>query len=230
MSILRGHWQLIALVALIIALWQLPVIYPLKILVIFFHEAAHGLAAVLTGGRIEELSVSPAEGGHAVTIGGNSFLIISAGYLGSLAIGAILFAAALRSTWDRAIFGGLGVLLLVLTALYIRDLFPLAMGAVFGGIFLATARYLRAEFSDLALRVIGLTSMIYVPLDIFDDTLARPGVRSDARILAETFGGPGIMWGAMWLLLSVVVIWFTLRWTLRGPSNLRLVAREASET
>jgi len=41
MAQLRGHWQLIALVAAVFALWQTPVIIPLKILIVFLHELSH---------------------------------------------------------------------------------------------------------------------------------------------------------------------------------------------
>ena len=219
---LRDHWQLAALTVLVLVLWPFAITTPLKILVIFFHEAAHGLAAILTGGRIEEISVSPAQGGHAVTIGGSPFLIISAGYLGSLLIGATLFLVALRSRFDRAVLALLGALLILLVVLYIRELFPAAFAIATGAIFLAMARYLRPEIADMTLRVIGLTSMIYVPLDIFDDSLARPGVRSDARILAENFGGPAMVWGAIWLVIALAVIYLTLRYGIRQPSNIQL--------
>ena len=84
MTYFKGHWQLLALLAAVFALWQTPVVLPLKILVVFLHELSHGLAAVLTGGEIVELSLSAQQGGHAVTRGGSRFLILSAGYLGSL--------------------------------------------------------------------------------------------------------------------------------------------------
>jgi Peptidase M50B-like len=48
--------------------------------------------------------------------------------------------------------------------------------------------------------------MLYVPLDIFSDTLARSALRSDARILAEYLGGTTMMWGVLWLLISLIVI------------------------
>jgi len=38
---LKGHWQLIAIVVAVFALWSTPVIVPLKILVVFLHEASH---------------------------------------------------------------------------------------------------------------------------------------------------------------------------------------------
>ena len=49
-------------------------------------------------------------------------------------------------------------------------------------------------------------SMIYVPLDILSDTIFRSELRSDARMLAEEFGGATVMWGGVWLVLSLVAI------------------------
>ena len=48
--------------------------------------------------------------------------------------------------------------------------------------------------------------MLYVPIDIFSDTLARSALRSDARILSEYLGGTTMFWGALWLLISAMVI------------------------
>jgi len=66
--------------------------------------------------------------------------------------------------------------------------------------------------------VIGLTSMIYVPYDIFSDTIARPGLPSDAHMLADEFGGATVLWGGAWLVISVVMIGYALRRGL-GPSS-----------
>ena len=222
---LRDHWQLLVLVVLVVVLWSTPLIFPLKTLVIFFHEGAHGLAAILTGGRIEEISVNPNHGGHAVTVGGNTFLIISAGYLGSLLIGMMLFWGALKTRLDRVFMAILGGLLILLAVLYIREMFPFLFAVGVGAAFLATARYLRAEISDLALRVIGLSSMIYVPLDIFDDTIRRSGGRSDARILAEHFGGPTLFWGVIWLVFSLVAVFWALRRSIAHPTNISFTGR-----
>ena len=76
--------------------------------------------------------------------------------------------------------------------------------------------------SDLVLRILGLASMFYVPQDIFSDTIARSHLPSDARILAEEFGGPTVLWGGAWLLISLAVIALTLRFGLGQTSNLRL--------
>ena len=111
-----------------------------------------------------------------------------------------------------------------MTALYIRDLFPIMFCTATGLVMLAIARYLDRSINDMVLRVIGLTSVIYVPYDIFDDTIARSGVRSDAYLLSEHFGGSTVFWGGLWLVLSLVVIALCARYGIGQSSNIRFGA------
>lgn len=218
-AFLKGHWQLLVLTGAIFALWQTPVVVPLKILVVFLHELSHGAAAVLTGGDIERIEVSPRIGGSILTRGGSRFLVLTAGYLGSLLIGVTLLLVALRGTADRFVMAFMGTVTLLVTALYIRDLFTMAFACLAGAAMLGCAKWLSHAVNDLALRVIGLSSMIYVPFDIYDDTLRRPHVRSDARMLAEEIGGATMMWGGLWLIISLMVIAWALRFGLGQASN-----------
>ena len=205
--------------AVVFALWNTPVVVPLKILIVFFHELSHAIAAWLTGGSVESISLSPQQGGLTATRGGNVFLTMSAGYLGSLLIGVLVFLVAVRSHADRVVMGMLGAVLLLVAALFIREWFALAFTVGTGLVMLASARYVPHDVNDLALRVIGLTSMIYVPLDIFSDTIARSGIRSDAYMLAERFGGATVILGGLWLLISLAVIGVCFRYGLGERSN-----------
>ena len=103
MAILKGHWQLLLLTALVFALWQTPVVVPLKILIVFFHEVSHAIATFLTGGEVISLSISANQGGVVWSRGGNRFITLTAGYLGSLMIGIGLLIAATRTKADRVI-------------------------------------------------------------------------------------------------------------------------------
>jgi len=212
---LKRHAPLLALILAVVALWSTPVLLPLKILVVLLHELSHLFAILLTGGSVENLSLSPQEGGAVLSRGGNRFLTLSSGYLGSLLIGLGLLWAALHSRADRWVLAGLGVLLILIAALYIRDAFALVFCLGAGAVMLALARFLPHGASDFALRLIGLTSIIYVPLDIFSDTLARAHLHSDARMLAEEFGGATMLWGAVWLVLSLLTIFVAMRLLLR---------------
>lgn len=221
MAHLRGHWQLIALTALLFALWQTPVVAPLKVLIVYLHELSHAIAVLATGGSVESLTVDANQGGLVTSRGGNRFLSLSAGYLGSLLIGALLFVAAVRTHADRAVLGILGGVMLLTTVLFSREVFAVGFGLATGAAMLAIARFLSRDYSDLILRVIGLASMIYVPYDIFSDTIQRSYLQSDARMLAEEFGGPTTMWGALWIVLSLGVLAVCLRYGLGADSNIR---------
>lgn len=220
MTIIKGHWQLLVLVALVFALWPTSAITPLKLLIVFLHELSHAAMTVLTGGEVISLSVSANQGGEVWSRGGSRFLILTAGYLGSLAIGLALLFAAVRTQADRAVMAAFGALMLLVAALYVRDAFALAFTVGTGLAMIAMARFLPRDLNDLALRIIGLTSMVYVPYDIFSDTIARPGLPSDAHMLAEEFGGATVIWGGLWLALSIVAIIAALRYGLGPASNL----------
>lgn len=222
MTYLKSHWQLLTLIVVVFALWQTPVVYPLKILVVFLHELSHALAAWLTGGSVVQISLSPQQGGFAITRGGSLFLILSAGYLGSLVLGLALLLVALRSEADRIVTAALGVVMVLITAFYVRDLFAAGFCILTAAVLLAMARFLGHSANDMALRVIGLSSIIYVPYDIYDDTIARRGVQSDAQMLADAFGGTAQIWGGLWLVISGLVIFWCARKVLGSASNIIL--------
>ena len=219
MTVFRSHWPLLVLTLAVGALWSTPVLLPLKLLIVFFHEFSHLLATLLTGGSAHVLSLTPHMGGLLLSHGGNRFAILNSGYLGSLLIGLGLFLSALHSRADRWITAGLGFTMLAVAALYIRDGFALVFCVSAGTVLVITARWLGHAASDFLLRLIGLTSMIYVPLDIFSDTLARAGMRSDARLMAEEIGGLTVIWGAVWLTFSLWAIAIALRLTFHTTAS-----------
>lgn len=203
------------------ALWQTPAVLPLKLLVVFFHEASHAIAIIATGGEVVTLSVSSDQGGFVLSRGGNRFVALTAGYLGSLVVGLGLLIAATRTAADRKVMAICGAMTLLIAGLYVREVFALAFGFGTGAVMLLMARYLGHHANDLGLRVIGLASLIYVPYDIFSDTIARSDLRSDARMLAEEFGGTTVMWGGIWLVISLAIIGWCLRYGLGRSSNPR---------
>lgn len=193
-------------------LWDSVVIYPLKIFVVLLHEISHGAVAVATGGRIDAILLDPNQGGACRCPGGSPFWTLSAGYLGSLGWGVlILLAAGWRRLRARALVGVIGAVVLALTALYLRGAFALAFGLLFGLGLAASARWLAEGFNRVLVRFLGMTSCLYVLLDIKSDVLDRPHLPSDAAVLAELTGVPTLLWGLIWLALSVGVIGWLLR-------------------
>lgn len=196
--------------------WYSPVVFPLKIFVVLLHEISHGLVALATGGRIEQIAVSANEGGFCQCPGGSAFLTLSAGYLGSLAWGVLIVWAALgRESWARVMMGLVGAVVLAMSIFFVRNFFGLAFGIAFGVAMVAAAAYLGSRLNRVLLLVLGLTSCLYAILDIKSDVLDRPELPSDARMLAELTGVPTVVWGVLWIGLALVVCWLLLRWSWR---------------
>ncbi len=213
-SEVRQTFYLLGLLVLIIALWPTQILAPLKILVVFFHETSHALTVVATGGTVKEMVINASQGGHVISSGDNRFLTLSAGYLGSLLWGAIIFLITVHTNKDRVTSMLLGVAVLIIAAVFVRNLYGLFFSVVTGAALLALARWGSHAVNDFVLRLIGLTSMAYVPLDIWSDTISRSYLRSDARMLAEEFGGFTLMWGGIWMAISLVAILWVLRMSL----------------
>ncbi|MDM8516744.1 M50 family metallopeptidase [Desulfobacterales bacterium HSG16] len=210
---------LFALLAGIFFAWDYEALYPLKVLVVFFHESSHALMTVFTGGKVSELVVTRFQGGHVLSLGGSRFMVLTAGYLGSLAWGAVIYLVGAKTRLDKAAMFILGSIIILITVLYVRNSFALGFNLVTGSVMILSGWLATEKINDFLLRLVGLTSMIYVPLDIYSDTISRSHLRSDARMLAEEFGGTTVMWGGLWLFISVVVIFLVLKWGMKGPES-----------
>ena len=195
--------------------WDSALLYPLKVLIVFFHESSHALAVVLTGGHVQELVITPYQGGHVLSTGGSQFLILSAGYLGSLGWGMIIYLSAVRFQFDQQIMILLGLAIIIITFQFIGNLFGLMFSLISGLTLIALGLIASEKVNDFILRLIGLTSIMYVPLDIISDTILRSHMRSDARILAEEIIGTTLIWGITWLIISLYLIFLCLRSSLR---------------
>jgi hypothetical protein len=186
--------------------WNTPVVYPLQVFVVFLHEISHGIAAVATGGQIQRITLNPYLGGACYCPGGNAFLTLSAGYLGSLLWGVAILEAANRAGRHAGrVVQGIGVATVVLTLLYVRGAFGLLFGVLFGGALVLAARRLPTPWNRTLLVVLGLTSALYAILDIKSDVIDRPHLPSDAYMLSEFTGVPTVWWGMLWIGVSIGV-------------------------
>ncbi len=132
----------VALAAL--ALWNTFVVYPFRVFVVFLHEISHGIAALLTGGRILAIGLTFDEGGVCVTDGGNRFLILNAGYLGSLFWGVLLLRLGARRGRASGLVSLMGAFTLVVTVIYVRTIFGIVYGLATGTVRRVGRRFRRA--------------------------------------------------------------------------------------
>jgi hypothetical protein len=207
----RRLWLPVLLGLLAIVFWNTWVVYPLRVFVVFLHELSHGLAAILTGGRIVSIGLSFDEGGVCVTRGGWRVLILSAGYLGSLLWGALFLLLGARRRRAPGVVALVGLFTLVVTLVYVRTWFGFTYGLLAATGLMLVASRLKPDVSEILLASIGVTSCLYAVWDIASDVLLRSVPSSDASALAGITGVPAVVWGVLWIAASLWVIVGVLR-------------------
>ena len=197
-------------------LWDTPVVYPLKIFVVLLHEVSHAMAAVATGGVLDRIELDPYQGGATYFAGGSAFITATAGYLGSLAWGGLLFAAA-RTRWIRSdwVNGFIGISVILLTLFFVRGPFGIVFGILFGAALFAASRQVGREMNRRLLWTLGLTSALYAILDIKSDVLDRPELQSDAAVIGEMLGVSTWLVGVAWISVAIAVAAMLVAWAYR---------------
>ncbi len=209
-----------ALFALAWFLWDWKVMYPIKLLVVLMHESGHALATVLTGGSVESIQLDPQQAGVTWSRGGWRLAIIPAGYLGSTAMGLVIFYCSHLRSIGRYLMEAMGILIIVVLLWSVRDTFTIAFCALTAAAFLWIGLKDWPAVELPITRFIGITSTLYALIDIRDDLLhwtipqyhsvAGSTGKSDAQAMAELIPLPAIFWGGLWALVSVVALLWVL--------------------
>ncbi len=221
------HREVLIVLALAIVsllLWRAPFVgllfYPFRLFGVFVHEISHGLAAMITGGEFHRFAVHPNLSGVALAEGGIRWIIVSAGYVGSAIFGGLLVILAARGSPARRVLLGWGVALGLLCLLFVRNLFGIATGLLLSAGLIVAGRRLREEWADGLLLFLAVQMMLDALnslLDLLLISAARPGVLTDAEIMARATGVPALFWALLWGVIAGVVLYTSLRLAYRQP-------------
>ena len=217
-----------------VLLWFIPfaefLTYPFRIFVTFIHEGGHALAALLTGNTVASLSVAmDASGETYSTKGGliSQMFVSSAGYLGSMAFGALLLVLIRKAIAARLVLLGCAIFVFTLTMIYglIKPIFSfdqwsgipftlLAGTAISVGLVLiarfATAKVAAFFTSFLAVQCV-LNALFDLKTVFFLSNPFGPRVATDAVNMANATGIPALFWAVIWIALALGVLWFAMR-------------------
>ncbi len=211
----RQFALLVGLVVLFYATWGTKIAYPFEVITTFLHELSHAFAFVMTGGSVLEFNVHANTSGTVPGYGGSLFFIFSSGYVGSCLFGSLIFLLAARTDWDRWILAFFGVGVLALTINFSGNSFSLFFSFGTAVVAVLLARFAPNYICDYLLRFIGLSSMLYPVNDVYRTVILNSHLRTDAVMLAESVGGSSVMWGVLWMIISIIIIGLTLRFSFR---------------
>lgn len=204
----------IQLVVIILAIllsffaWDTIVIYPVKLFVVLLHEISHGIAAVFTGGSIDSININEYLGGIAATHGGNEIIIISAGYLGSLFFGLLLFYSSYDKNVSLWFCTALSILLLIFAANFLTTSLGKTFAVAIAALLIISPRYFNEIIHQTWIRIIGILSSIYVLIDIKEDLLTKNGYQTDTVMLEAFTGIPSYITGIAWFTVTLIALFF----------------------
>jgi len=208
----KESYSLFILFLLILFLWNSSFIYPLKLFVVLLHELSHGTAALITGGKIIKIELSKNLGGKCYTQGGIKFLVISAGYIGSIIFGGIILVIATKSKYNKKVSFSFGILLFILTVLFVRGLFGLLACSLFALFFILAGKYFTNDINKFILKFVGITSCLYAIIDIKEDLIVRTVPGSDAFLMSkEILALPPIVWGIFWIIIALLFTYLFIK-------------------
>lgn len=182
----------------------LPVIHlPLDWFQTFFHEFSHGLAALITGGRIHSIQIAFDASGRCLTQGGSLSLILFSGYAGSALWGSLIYLSV-SARHAKTIALSLSLFVILVGLLWVRDwITPWILMAIVA-MFLLAYRYGNRKWTHRFVEFVGL----YVVLEAFRSPFYLLDGKSvgDGSDLAQLTYLPEIVWIAVWAMLAIAFI------------------------
>ena len=225
---------LLVAAALSIILWFIPfaeiLTYPFRLFVTFIHEGGHAIAALVTGNSVGSLSVALNASGETYTTKGgliSQTLVASAGYLGSMAYGAVLLVLIRKAIAARVVLVGSAVIILTLTIIY-GLLAPIFTWGALSGIpftllagtllsigLIAVAKFAKPRMATFFVSFLAVQCVLNALLDLktvfFLSSPFAPTAPTDAVNMASATGIPALVWATLWIVISLVILALTMR-------------------
>ncbi|MDP4091818.1 MAG: M50 family metallopeptidase [Bacillota bacterium] len=233
---------LLILIAIII-LWNTIIIKPLKIFTVYLHELGHALMAFMFGGGISSFNVNMNESGYTIvhTKGWFSeFMAANGGYLGSVLF-AVLILYLKRTSFKKYILGTLAILFLGVSIKYSSNGSTLIYSIIFTAFVLLIYMLQNEKVTDWVIDIIGVASAAYAIYDTFVDTIllqintklhiingwSKQPV-TDAVNLARITHVPSLVWGAIWLAISIAAVYAVLKKSKTSSGRKRRMGKTAN--
>ncbi len=204
---------------LIFFFWNSFAVYPIKLLVIIFHEISHATAGIFTGHAVKSVQISSDLSGRTITAGGKNFSVIFSGYLGSIFWGALIFFISFKTKYLKPVSIAIGIILLLFTANVFKGALTAVAGLIFALIFILLPFLKFSNFRVYVYKFIGTASMFYVLVDIKEDLLTLSFKQTDAFLLSTITGIPPLVWGLFYFFLALGIFALLVYWSFKNAAS-----------
>jgi hypothetical protein len=236
----RPQLKLLLIATIItLALWFLPYVgvltYPIRLFVTFIHEGSHVLAALLTGGSVQSLTIAADGSGVVYSVPSGwlgSLLTSSAGYLGSTAFGVLLLLLIRKAVSAKKILFGSAAFIAVMTLFFgilsplwnvfslevgiLSIAFTVIAGAALTAGLVALGKYASERTANFAVAFLAIQCLLNAVTDLktlffINAPLGGMDLQNDATNMANATGIPSFVWVLIWIGISVLMISIGLR-------------------
>ena len=191
--------------------WDTYFVYPVKLFAVLMHEVSHGIVTLLTGGKVVSINIGFDLGGSCISEGGKTVLIASAGYLGSLLFGILVFISPNNIKIGKWVLSIIFISIFLFTLICANGALFIALDALLTCILVLAAFYMSIPIIAIFIRSFGLVSCVYVLFDIKEDLLESKMTLTDTIHLSTLTGIPPIVFGLGWLFLSILILIIAFR-------------------
>jgi hypothetical protein len=195
--------------------WGDLLLYPFTLFTTWIHECGHAVMVVLTGGSVSSITIHPDTSGltRSLMPPGRIArgLVASSGYLGSSIVGCLLVAATRVEKRARPILWAIGAFMLFTLVFWIRNMFGALVVVGWAVALLALARKGTGRAPRFLLSVLAVQVALNAVYHI--RVLFLVSGPSDADTMARLFLAPAWFWASAWMLVSVLMLAWTLRMT-----------------
>ncbi|MCC4832905.1 M50 family metallopeptidase [Shewanella sp. 10N.7] len=204
----KGLFFLELFVAFLIT--KLPIIsIPFKWFESYFHEISHGIAAIITGGMVNQIQLFPNGAGLCFTQGGFAPLITFSGYFGAALWGYLIFLLATWRAGIRFTLGLLGLTVVASIVFWARDILTIGILISLAMFLLLPLKFDHSAWLNSLLRILGL--MIVLNAMTSPTVLFGLSTQGDAAKLSQLTWLPSWLWVIMWLVFSCFMLWMCWR-------------------
>ena len=161
-----------------------------------------------TGAKILGITLDPDEGGATKMKGGNPYMTLPAGYIGSSFWGALMVFAGFNTFASKVVCVGVGIALLIIL-FAAKNWLARIMTIVFMGLGAFLWWFENAYYLRYFILFLGVMSCMYSLFDIVEDLISRRVNESDAskyaKLCCHGCLGPRV-WGFIWFIISFLFL------------------------
>lgn len=207
------------------------ILYPFTIMGTWFHEMGHGIMAMIVGGKFLYLEIFPNGSGlaHSSFYESDFYfnkglalaLVAAAGLFGPPFVGSVMILMSKSFKKSKIILFILSISMLISVAVWVRTPVGVVVILCLGALLLLVAAKAKPMIQQFVVQIIGVMACVdtYKQIGYLytgNATVDGKENLSDTGAIAAELGMTYSFWGTLILILSFVMLVYSLYWRNRG--------------